>query len=170
MSLLKAFRNQQGPLRTGLKADRSALIALIDLPWDNVAMLKAALAVVAGIVSIFVIAVGLDFLVEHLLPSQYGPQREIRSWWMLLVILGYTLLACLWGGHITATIARERATGASLVLAALIVSATVVNLTMAPSKLPLWWKTLCLLLEAPAVGLGGWLRIRAGNSAARSVA
>lgn len=133
-------------------------------------MLKAALAVIAGFVSVGGVAVGLDAGFERLFPDQYGPQGEVRSLAMLLFILLYTLLSCLFGGWITAAIARQKAMGASMALAALVMLMTIVNLTLIPNQLPVWWRLVCLILSGPAVVLGGWLRTRGRRSPVGSVA
>jgi hypothetical protein len=54
----------------------------------------------------------------------------------------------------------ERTMGSTMILATLIVMMTVVNLTLIPTALPLWWKVLvlALALSGPFVLLGGWLR------------
>jgi hypothetical protein len=121
-------------------------------------MLKAAVAIIAGFLSIGVLAEGLDFLFQHLFPPQTGQVGEFRSAWMLWVMLGCTFFSCAWGGSVTAAIARKRALGSGLILAALIVLATLVNMVAVPSRLPLWWKALCVTLEGPATVLGAWLR------------
>jgi hypothetical protein len=127
-------------------------------------MLKAAAAVIAGFVSIGLIGVAFDFVAEHLVASQYGPSGEVHSTWMLIVILTYTMLSCVCGGYIAATIAREHPRGACLTLGALMVLATLVACTMSPAKLPLWWKTLGVVLTGPAVVAGAYLRPRTTGS------
>jgi hypothetical protein len=134
-------------------------------------MLKAVLAVVAGIISIGILATGLDFLVTHLLPGEYGPTPgEVRSTWMLFVVMGYSLVACAWGAYISAAIAPERVNVTSVVLAALMSVATAVNEFVQPVKLPLWWKIACPILEAPAILFGARLYARFTRTRARSVA
>jgi len=132
-------------------------------------MLKSVMAVLAGLVCALVTALGLDFVFERLFPKQFGPNGEVQSIAMLLVILLYTLASCGFGGWVTAWIARDRARNSALTLAGLMVALTTFGMTFVVNPLPLWWRMAGVGLVGPAVVLGGWwsrLRIPSVGSAA----
>jgi hypothetical protein len=74
---------------------------------------------------------------------------------VLAVLAGFVAMAA---AGIATDAVVERTMGSTMILATLIVMMTVVNLTLIPPALPLWWKVLAPALSGPFVLLGGWLR------------
>jgi hypothetical protein len=60
--------------------------------------------------------------------------------------------------------------GSAMILATLVVMMTIVNLTLIPSGLPMWWKIAALVLAGPLVLLGAWVRVRAHRTVASAAA
>ncbi|HEY1342647.1 MAG TPA: hypothetical protein VGF59_34330 [Bryobacteraceae bacterium] len=133
-------------------------------------MLRAALGVLIGFASMAVISIGTDKAVQIFAPAQFGANGDVHSFAMLVFILTYTLFYCMLGGYIAAVFARGREMGSAMILATLVVMMTIVNLTLVPSALPLWWKVAALVLAGPLVLAGAWVRVRAHRSPVDAVA
>lgn len=71
-------------------------------------LLRSIWAVLAGFLTVVVLSVGIDFLLESLrfFPPQSEP--EAYTWWMLLIALVYRCAATMAGGYITAKLAPYR--------------------------------------------------------------
>jgi hypothetical protein len=117
-----------------------------------------------------VISIGTDKAVQIFAPAQFGANGDVHSFAMLVFILTYTLFYCMLGGYIAAVFARGREMGSAMILATLVVMMTIVNLTLVPSALPLWWKVAALVLAGPLVLAGAWVRVRAHRSPVDAVA
>ena len=120
-------------------------------------MIRASLAVLAGLLATALFAVAADALAVRLFPAQFSPAGQVHGAGMLAAMLAYTLLGCMLGGWVAGAVARARAQLAALVLAAVIVAFTIFNFVRMPAGLPLWWGALAALLAAPAVTLGARL-------------
>jgi hypothetical protein len=121
-------------------------------------MIRAALAVLAGLLATALFAVAADALAARLFPTHFIPAGQVHGAGMLAAMLFYTLLGCALGGWVAGAVAGARAQLAALVLAGVIVVFTIVNLIRMSGGLPWWWSILAVLLTTPAVLLGATLR------------
>ena len=126
-------------------------------------MIRTSLAVLAGLAASAVFAVAADALAARLFPAQFGPSGEVHGAGMLAAMLFYTLIGCAFGGWVAALVEGARAKLAALVLAAVIIVFSIVNLIRMSGGLPWWWGILVVLLTAPAVLLGASLRAGRGS-------
>jgi len=125
-------------------------------------MFRSFLSVVAGYLSM-VVVVGASFAVllaavPSVFPSEPGPFDGPA--WVLLVELGFSLVAALLGGFVCGLVANRAHMRHAIVLASLMLVLGLVSAAMGVGMKPLW-SSLAIAVFPPLATLGGAaLRVR----------
>lgn len=135
---------------------------------------RSVAAILAGLLLITVIAEGIEFgLVTFLRGGDTNPDFAeyfgVRNRpWVLGLKVVYNNLAALAGGFLCAWIAGRRALAHGVALAVAQVAGLVYGMTVSAyaSWTPMWMWWALILLMAPAIVLGAWLRGRKRATAA----
>ena len=121
--------------------------------------LKSIGAVAAGFVTVLVLSVGTDTVLEKLavFPS---PNEGLFVTWMLLLALAYRSLYTIFGGFLTARLAPGRPMRHAIILGLIGLVLTIVGTIVNRGKGPLWYPIALVVLTLPTVWLGAKLRVR----------
>lgn len=122
-------------------------------------MVRSILAVIAGIVTWMVTALGMDAILMSLAPQWFGPNGKVYSVPLMLFMMAYSLLFSVMGGYVAALIARRKELQHAFVLGVLQLLMGIVATIYFFDTAPLWWHVTFLALLIPANVLGGWLRL-----------
>lgn len=123
-------------------------------------LLKSIGAVLAGFISVAVLSVATDFVLEALGIFPPPSEQGLFITWMLVLALFYRSVYAIVGGYITAWLAPEHSKGHVMALAILGFAGGVAGV-VAGWNLSDHWYPLALALTGPVfVWLGGWLRIK----------
>ncbi|MFL6467262.1 MAG: hypothetical protein ACJ72Z_04820 [Pyrinomonadaceae bacterium] len=129
-------------------------------------ILKSILAVLAGLIFIFISHSLTDFILESL--GVFPPPNEgLHVSWMLLVALGYRIILSITGCFITAKLAPSNPMKHALVLGFIGVFLSTVGAVVAiPMNLsPIWYPIALILVSLPCAWIGGMLATRNANMA-----
>lgn len=123
-------------------------------------ILKSIGAVLAGFISVAVLSVATDYLLETLGIFPAPSEQGLFITWMLALALFYRSAYAIVGGYITARLAPQNPKGHVITLAILGFIGGVVGV-VAGWNLSDHWYPIALALTGPAfVWLGGWLKIK----------
>jgi hypothetical protein len=120
---------------------------------------RSAAAIVAGIVSIGVLALGADELTRRLAPEAFDAKGFTDNPAVLLAIALYTTVISVLGGFLTALLGRGRRD--VWILAVLQTAATALAITLQFDRRLAWFYAATLIVTPFAIAAGGWLRERA---------
>jgi hypothetical protein len=130
-------------------------------------ILRSILAVLIGMLFIFITHVGTDTVLEALKVFP-PPEQGLHVTWMAATALAYRTLFSIAGCYLTARIAPSRPMLHSLILGTigllLSVLGTIVNLKMDLS--PMWYPIALVVVSLPCAWLGGWLARRGSTRVA----
>lgn len=123
--------------------------------------LKSIGAVLTGFVTVFILSVVTDLVLEKL--GVFPPITEgLFVTWMLVLALAYRTAYTVLGGYVTATLAPQRALKHVFILASIGTVAAIVGLvaTWGKGLGPEWYPIALALLAFPSVWLGGKLNAK----------
>jgi hypothetical protein len=123
-------------------------------------MKRSAVAVAAGFVTIFVLAMGTDAALRALLPTRFGPNGRVDDVGLLLLTLLYVFAFAALGCWLTARLAPDRPMRHALLLGALGLAFNVAGTIAAWDTAPAWYHLVALALVMPAAWVGGAVRER----------
>lgn len=124
-------------------------------------LLRSTLAIVAGLVAIFVLSLGTDQIFHSL--DVYPPWGEpMRATSLNLLALSYRLVYDTFGCYLTARLAPRRPTRHALALGGIgfVLSSLGAVGAIAADLGPSWYPILLALSSLPSAWLGGWLAER----------
>lgn len=118
---------------------------------------KSIGAVIAGIMTIVLLSIGTDILLETLgiFPA---PENGLSITWMLWLALVYRCLYAMAGGYITAVLAPAHGTRHAIILGIIGIIISTVGVVVAWDKSPHWYPIALAVTSLPCTWLGGKLR------------
>lgn len=121
-------------------------------------MLKTIGAIFAGFLTVFILSIVTDVLLEglHIFPAVNT--KAAASWWILLVALLYRSFYAVIGGYVTAWLSTERPMKNVTILGIIGFVFATLGLLINLDKPGLWYPILLVILTIPSVLLGGKLR------------
>ena len=122
--------------------------------------LKSIGAVLAGFVTVFILSVMTDLILEKL--GVFPPIYEgLFVTWMLVLALAYRTAYTVLGGYVTAALAPQRAMKHVFVLAVIGTAAGTLGLVKTWGKAgPEWYPIALVILAFPSVWFGGRLNAK----------
>jgi hypothetical protein len=122
-------------------------------------MIKSIWSVAAGFITVFILSVVTDMILEStdIFPSQVHPKQYM--WWMLLIALLYRSAYAVVGGYLTAMFAPKKPMKHVWILASIGFLFATLGLFANLNKPGLWYPVLLVVLTFPSVWLGGKLRL-----------
>ena len=120
---------------------------------------RSVLAVLAGYA---VLAVGIgvvDFLISRVAPDQYPSSTNPAPKWLIVELVA-GLLLILWGGYVTASIARRSQIRHAMALGVLTSVLALVSLGLYHGRQPFWFQGVILVAAIPTALAGGRLKTR----------
>lgn len=118
--------------------------------------LKAVGAVLAGFITVVVLSVGMDLILESLVFFPPQDQPEAYTGWMLMIAFVYRSIATVVGGYTTARLAPDRPMRSVVILGILgTVGATVgaiVGWNLTPHN---WYPVSLAVFALPCAWVGG---------------
>lgn len=123
-------------------------------------MLKTIGAITAGFITVFILSVGTDFILESL--HIFLPVNSVAAftWWILLIALIYRSIYAVLGGYITARLSSKKPMRNVWILASIGFIFAALGLLANLDKPGLWYPILLVFFTIPSVWLGGKLRLR----------
>lgn len=123
-------------------------------------MIKSIWAVVAGFLTVVVLSMGTDMVLET--TGIFPPPSEMGLFvtWMLALALFYRTVYTVLGGYVTAALAPQNAMKHVWVLAALGQIGGLVGVYVGWNLSSKWYPIALALLAIPSVLFGGWLKTR----------
>ncbi|MBI5456691.1 hypothetical protein HY969_03030 [Candidatus Kaiserbacteria bacterium] len=123
-------------------------------------MLKSIFAVVAGFLTVVVLSMGTDMVLEK--TGIFPPPSEMGLFvtWMLALALFYRTIYTILGGYVTAWLAPQNAMKHVWTLAALGQLGGIAGVIAGWNLSAHWYPIALAVLAIPSVWLGGWLRTR----------
>ncbi|MGB2870179.1 MAG: hypothetical protein WBD36_17150 [Bacteroidota bacterium] len=121
--------------------------------------LKSSRAIVAGFLTVVVLSVGTDFVLEKygIFPPQSEPAAY--TWQLLLVALIYRSLYTVAGGYVTAWLAPEKHIRHAIILGIVgIIAGTIGAVTTWGFTHQHWYPVALVILALPCTWLGGALK------------
>jgi hypothetical protein len=123
----------------------------------NKVTFKSIGAVIAGFITVFVLSVVTDLILERLgiFPPQTQP--EAYTWWMLLIALIYRSIYSVGGFYLTATLAPDRPMRHAIILGIIgtlfAALGAIANWNLSAN----WYPVLLVVVTLPCAWLGGRL-------------
>lgn len=117
-------------------------------------------AIVAGFLTVFILSIATDFVLEsiHFFPGANHP--EAYAWWMLCIALMYRSIYAIAGGYITAALSLNKPMKNVWILAIIGFIFATLGLVSNVDKGNIWYPLLLILLTIPSVWLGGKIKER----------
>ncbi len=122
-------------------------------------MLKSIWAVIAGFITVVILSIGTDFILESL--GLFPPQSEPAAYTagMLMIALIYRCLYTITGGWVTARLAPDRPVRHAILLGCVGMVAGTVGVFVAWDLSPHHWYPIALVVTAlPCTWLGGKMK------------
>ena len=128
-------------------------------------MVKSILAVIAGYL-VMAGGVGALFGVMRIVLSGIYPEEgKAPSLAFMIMILALGGVCAVVGGYVTGVVAKRAEAKHALALGAVAVLLGIIYMMMVGGLQPVWYPFQLILIVAPALWLGGWLRGRQANKA-----
>ena len=126
----------------------------------NKTTFKSIGAVLAGFISVFVLSIGTDVILENL--GVFPPQNEPASYvgWMLMLALIYRSIYAVVGGYVTASLAPDRPMRHAMILGIIGLVFAILGSIANSDKSTAWYPISLIVLTLPTVWLGGKLKTR----------
>ncbi len=123
-------------------------------------MIKSIWSVVAGFLTVVVLSMGTDMILEK--TGIFPPPSEMGLFvtWMLALALLYRTVYTILGGYVTALLAPQNSTKHVWVLAIFGQVGGIVGVIVGWNLSAHWYPIALAALAIPSVWLGGWLRTR----------
>jgi hypothetical protein len=124
---------------------------------NYISILKSIGAVIAGFLTVAVLSIATDAIVEALgiFPPQSDPNAVV--WWMLVIALTYRTVYTVLGGYITAWLAPNNTMRHVWILAFLGLLGGTAGLISHLDTPQLWYPIMLVVLAIPSVWFGGYL-------------
>jgi len=119
----------------------------------------AFLALLAGYATMVVLVIVLTALLTRLVPSWVGSESRPQPAYVF-VNLGYSFLAAVAGGYITAWIAAGNPLVQVLALAMVVLALAALSALQTRGKQPIWYALSLLAISPIGVFAGGLVRLR----------
>ena len=126
-------------------------------------MVRSILAVIAGYL---LMAGGIGALAGVMLivlPGIYPEPGKAPSLAFMILTFGYSAFGAVVGGYVTGVVAKRAEAKHALALGAVFVLLVIIYMMKFWGLQPVWYPVAPILIVAPAVWLGGWLRGRQPN-------
>lgn len=122
---------------------------------------KSIGAVLSGFITVVVLSVGTDFVLETL--GVFPPQSEPGSytWWMLMLALIYRSMYTVAGGYVTARFAPSRPMRHAIILGIIGIVAGTLGAVVAWNLSHHWYPIALVIAAMPCTWLGGKLKTNA---------
>ena len=128
-------------------------------------MVRSILAVIAGYLVMVAGVVVLHNSIGLLLPGNYSELGKAPSLAFMILTIVYRAFGEVVGGYVTGVIAKRAEVKHALALGAVAVALGIVSMIKFWGLQPVWYQVELILIVAPALWLGGWLRGRQANKA-----
>src|SRR5258706_11580901 len=111
---------------------------------------KTVVAIIAGFVTVFILSVVTDFILEsiHFFPGANHPEANV--WWMLLIALIYRSVYAVLGGYLTALLSPKKAMRNVWILACIGFVFATLGLLGNLDKGNVWYPLLLVILTIPS--------------------
>jgi len=129
----------------------------------NKNMLRSMGAILAAFVTVFVLSLGTDFLLEAagVFPGFKEQQAHgMHTWWMLLLATIYRSIYGVIGSYVSASLAPDRPMLHAMIpgiIGLVLITAGAIAMS---DKGPVWYPVALFMLALPSAWLGGKLRTR----------
>lgn len=120
-------------------------------------ILKSIGAVLAGFVSVVIVSVGVDALLEGIGFFPPANQPEAYVWWMLLIALAYRTVITIGAGYITAKLAPSRPMRHAIILGIVGTIGGTLGVIASWDLGSHWYPILLAVLALPSTWWGGRL-------------
>ncbi len=117
---------------------------------------RSILAVFAGFVTVVILSVGTDFVLE-LRGIFTPPDQGLFTPWMLMVALIYRCVYTVAGGYVTARLSPNRPMRHVIILGSIGIVAATVGTVVAWDLSPHWYPIALVITALPCTWLGGKL-------------
>ncbi|HSW87789.1 MAG TPA: hypothetical protein VLG12_01360 [Candidatus Saccharimonadales bacterium] len=127
----------------------------------NKKIFKSIGAVLAGFISVFILSVITDAILEKI--GFFPPQSQLHVWWLLLIALIYRTIYTIIGGYVTASLAPAHPMRHAIILGVLgLIFGTLGVIANLDKSTPatIWYPIMIVVLSLPSVWLGGKLRTK----------
>ena len=117
---------------------------------------KSIGAVLTGFITVVILSIGTDFILESL--SIFPPQSDPKAYltWMLVLALAYRSLYTVGGGYVTARLAPDRPMRYVIILGFVGIAAGTIGVIVSWNFSPDHWYPISLVIGAmPCTWLGG---------------
>jgi hypothetical protein len=131
-------------------------------------MKRTILSILAGLVTIDVLALGGDYLTRMLAPGAFDANGFSQNTTVLLAALAYSIVFSAFGGWVTGTLSRRPDRRDVLILAGFQFALTLAANIMLSAATPLWYHIATVLAPA-AIIVGGRMVAPAGSAPKNSV-
>ncbi len=123
-------------------------------------MLKTIGAIIAGFVTVFILSVITDFILEslHIFPPINNAAGY--TWWMLLIALIYRSVYAVLGGYIIAWFSSKKPMRSVWILASIGFIFATLGLLANLDTPVLWYPVLLVVFTIPSVWVGGKLQVK----------
>jgi hypothetical protein len=122
-------------------------------------ILRAFLALFAGFLSMAVIVGVVTAMLMKLVPEWVGEKGSPRAGY-IVVNLGYSLIAAVAGGYVTAWMAQSNPLIHTLALALIVLLLSALSALQQRGMQPIWYQLTLLAVTPIGVFIGGLLRLR----------
>lgn len=121
-------------------------------------ILKSVGAIFVGFITVAVLSVVTDVVLEglHIFPGATHPEAYV--WWMLLAAFLYRSVYAVVGGYITALLSPAKGMRDVVILGVIGTIAATIGLLANLDKGNIWYPILLAVLSFPSVWLGGKLK------------
>lgn len=125
-------------------------------------MIKSIIAVVAGFLTVVLLSIGTDKVLES--TGIFPPPSDMGLFvpWMLALALLYRTIYTVAGGYVTAMLAPQNPMKHVWVLAILGQIGGIAGVVAGWNLSAHWYPIAIAVLAIPSVWIGGWLRTRKG--------
>jgi hypothetical protein len=121
-------------------------------------MLRTFLALLAGFLTIAALVGALTALLARIAPQWAGAERNLRAAYVA-VNIGYSFLAALAGGYVTAIMPSANPLILVLALAIIVLVLAALSALQARGKQPIWYQLTLIAITPVGVMAGGMLRL-----------
>lgn len=121
---------------------------------------KSIGAVLAGFITVFVLSLGTDFVLQKLGVFPGFGEPSLYTWWMLMLALIYRSIYTVAGGYVTAILAPDRPMRHAVILGIIGIVAGTLDTIAMWDKGAHGYPISLIVLALPCTWLGGKLRIR----------
>jgi len=119
---------------------------------------KSAGAILAGIISVFVLSIGTDTVLEKTGFMKREP-FNYNAWWIILLVIIYRSIYNVSGCYIAATLAPNKPMRHAIILGIIGFVLSIIGTVAMWDKPPHWYPISLVILALPCAWLGGRLKL-----------